>query len=125
MTEVNKISLLQQYLDGSSATELEEKLSLKPIKGIPNCNFRYEKSMWKSEDEFWNFLNYARTSKNLKGQVTTFGSALAYYFVLVKYKGIYYIQVEVEDIHGDIVTRVYNSEDYQSCLKFAMAVMER
>ena len=51
------------------------------------------------------------------------GSILAYYIVLVEYRGIYYIQVDVEDSHGDIVARVYSSDNYQACLKFALAIV--
>lgn len=122
MTEVTEMSVLRQYLSGSFATDLEEKLNLKPTKGIPNCNFRYEKGMWDSEDDYWNFLNYARKANTLAGQVIAGGSILAYYIVLVEFRGIYYIQVEVEDSHGDIVARVYSSDNYQACLKFALAV---
>lgn len=123
MTELNEMGVLRQYLSGSFATELEEKLNLKPTKGIPNCNFRYEKDMWDSEDDYWDFLNYARTANTLAGQVVASGNPLAYYIVLVEYKGIYYIQVEVEDLHGDIVARVYASDNYQACLKFALAIV--
>ena len=123
MTELTEMSVLRQYLSGSFVTELEEKLNLKPTKGIPNCNFRYEKDMWESEDEYWSFLNYARKANTLAGQVVTGGIALAYYIVLVEFRGIYYIQVEVEDSHGDIVARVYASDNYQACLKFALAVV--
>ena len=123
MTELTEMSVLRQYLSGSFATELEEKLNLKPTKGIPNCNFRYEKDMWESEDEYWSFLNYARKANTLAGQVVSGGIPLAYYIVLVEFRGIYYIQVEVEDSHGDIVARVYASDNYQACLKFALAVV--
>ena len=125
MTELNEMSVLQQYLVGSFATELEEKLNLKPTKGIPNCNFRYEKDMWESEDEFWEFLNYAKTAKTLSGVVTGNSNYLACYIVLLEYEGIYYAQVEVEDIHGDIVARLYSSNNYQACLQFAIAVSNR
>ena len=118
-------SVLQQYLSGSLATELEEQLNLKPTKGVPNCNFRYEKDMWESEDEYWSFLNYSRKANTLAGQVVTGGIPLAYYIVLVEYRGIYYIQVEVEDSHGDIVARVYASDNYQACLKFALAITSK
>ena len=123
MTELNEKSVLRQYLSGSFATDLEEKLNLKPTKGIPNCNFRYNGDTWESEDEYWNFLNYARTANTLAGKINAFGNPLAYYIVLVEYKGIYYIQVEVEDSYGDIVARVYASDNYQACLKFALAVV--
>ena len=123
MTELTEMSVLRQYLSGSFATELEEKLNLKPTKGIPNCNFRCEKDMWESEDEYWSFLNYARKANTLAGQVVSGGIPLAYYIVLVEFRGIYYIQVEVEDSHGDIVARVYASDNYQACLKFALAVV--
>ena len=33
MTELNEKSVLRQYLSGSFATDLEEKLNLKPTKG--------------------------------------------------------------------------------------------
>ena len=123
MTELNEKSVLRQYLSGSFATELEEKLNLKPTKGIPNCNFRYNADTWESKEDYWDFLNYARTANTLVGQVVVGGNPLAYYIVLVEYKGIYYIQVEVEDLHGDIVARVYASDNYQACLKFALAVV--
>ena len=125
MTELNEKSVLRQYLSGSFATELEEKLNLKPTKGVPNCNFRYEKDMWESEDEYWSFLNYSRKANTLAGQVVTGGIPLAYYIVLVEFKGIYYIQVEVEDFHGDIVARVYASDNYQACLKFALEITSK
>lgn len=125
MNEMTENSVLQQYLSGSLATELEEQLNLKPTKGVPNCNFRYEKDMWESEDEYWSFLNYSRKANTLAGQVVTGGIPLAYYIVLVEYRGIYYIQVEVEDSHGDIVARVYASDNYQACLKFALAITSK
>lgn len=112
--------MLKPFLQDYFTKNLEEKLNLKETKGIPNCNFRYEKDMWGSEDDFWNFLNYARTSTNLASELSNVGNALAYYIVLVEYKGIYYIQVEVEDIHGDIVARVYASDIYKECLEFAL-----
>lgn len=120
MTKINELSVLQQYLTGNFKTELEQKLNLKPTKGIPNCNFRYEKDMWDSENAFWDFLSYARTAPTLSGQVNTFGNPLDYYIVLVELEGIYYIQVEIEDSHGDIVARVYSSDKYKKCLEFAL-----
>lgn len=123
MTELAEMSVLQQYLSGSFATAMEEKLNLKPTKGIPNCNFKYVESTWESEDDYWSFLNYARRANTLAGMVSLGGSILAYYIVLVEYRGIYYIQVEVEDYHGDIVARVYSSDNYQACLKFALAIV--
>lgn len=125
MTELTEMSVLRQYLSGSFATEMEEKLNLKPTKGIPNCNFRYDRDTWESEDEYWDFLNYARKANTLAGKVIVGGDILSYYIVLVEYKGIYYIQVEVEDSHGDIVARVYASDNYQACLKFALAIVEK
>lgn len=123
MTELTEMSVLRQYLSGSFATDLEEKLNLKPTKGIPNCNFRYDKDTWESEDDYWSFLNYARRANTLAGEVVAGGGmVLSYYIVLVEFRGIYYIQVEVEDSHGDIVARVYSSDNYQACLKFALAV---
>lgn len=123
MTELTEMSVLQQYLSGSFATEMEEKLSLKPTKGIPNCNFRYDRDTWESEDDYWSFLNYARRANTLAGQVVAGGgTVLSYYIVLVEFRGIYYIQVEVEDSNGDIVARVYSSDNYQDCLKFALAI---
>lgn len=124
MTKINEFSVLQQYLTGNFKTELEEKLNLKPTKGIPNCNFRYERDMWDSETAFWDFLNYARTAPTISGQVNTFGNPFAYYVVVVELDGIYYIQVEVEDSHGDIVSRVYSSDNYKSCLEFALNLMK-
>ena len=76
--------------------------------------------MWDSETAFWDFLNYARTAPTISGQVDTFGNPLAYYIVVVELDSIYYIQVEVEDSHGDIVASVYSSDNYKSCLEFAL-----
>lgn len=124
MTELTEMSVLRQYLSGSFAAEMEEKLNLKPTKGIPNCNFRYDRDTWESEDDYWDFLNYARKANTLAGEVVAGGSmVLSYYIVLVEFGGIYYIQVEVEDSHGDIVARVYASDNYQACLKFALAIV--
>lgn len=120
MNRDNRLKVLKPFLQDYFTKNLEEKLNLKVTKGIPNCNFRYEKDMWGSEDDFWNFLNYARTSTNLASELSNVGNALAYYIVLVEYKGIYYVQVEVEDIHGDIVARVYASDIYKECLEFAL-----
>ena len=120
MNKDNRLKVLKPFLQDYFTKDLEEKLDLKETKGIPNCNFRYDSSMWKSEDDFWNFLNYARTSTNLASELSNVGNALANYIVLVEYKGIYYIQVEVEDIHGDIVARVYASDIYKECLEFAL-----
>ena len=120
MTKINELSVLQQYLTGNFKTELEEKLNLKLTKGIPNCNFRYEKDMWDSESAFWDFLNCTRSAPTLSGQVNQFENPLAYYIVLAEHEGIYYIQVEIEDSHGDIVARVYCSDSYQACLEFAL-----
>ena len=120
MNKVDRLKVLKPFLQDYFTKDLEKKLSLEKTKGIPNCNFRYEKDMWGSEDDFWNFLNYARTSTNLTSALSNVGNALSYYIVLVEYKGIYYIQVEVEDIHGDILTRVYASDIYKECLEFAL-----
>ena len=125
MTELNEKSVLRQYLSGSFVTYLEEKLNLKPTKGIPNCNFRYDRDTWESEDNYWDFLNYARKANTLAGEVIVGGDILSYYIVLVEFRGIYYIQVEVEDFHGDIVSRVYASDNYQACLKFALAITSK
>lgn len=81
--------------------------------------------MWESEDEFWKFLNYAKTAKTISGVVTGNSNYLACYIVLIEYEGIYYVQVEVEDIHGDIVARLYSSDNYQACLQFVIAVSNR
>ena len=52
MNKDNRLKVLKPFLQDYFTKDLEEKLNLEETKGIPNCNFRYDSSMWKSEDDF-------------------------------------------------------------------------
>ena len=123
MTEENKVSSLQQHLEGGSATATEKALNLKATVGFPYSEYEYFSSDWNSRSEYDKFVEYGKAANSISGRVFDSEKESAYYTTIILYNGKYYVQVEVEgDFGGGTLYFTKVAEDYLSALMYAYKV---
>jgi hypothetical protein len=115
-------SMLHQFLIGEYSTELEKYLNLRTSKGLPLGNFRYDKSMWDSWDDYLEFLCSVQDLPTLSGEVQKEDNK--YCILIAHYKGRYLHQVEVEDILGRVRPEVNSSSEYGDALIWIKLVLD-
>ena len=123
MTEENKVSSLQQHLEGGSATATEKALNLKATVGFPYSEYEYCSSDWNSRSEYDKFVEYGKAANSISGRVFDSEKESSYYTTVIPYKGKYYVQVELEgDFGGGTLYFTKVAEDYLSALRYAYKV---
>lgn len=107
-------SMLHQFLIGEYSTELEKYLNLRTFQGLPLGNFRYDKSMWDSWNDYLEFLNSVKDLPTLSGEVQK--EDTKYYILIAHYRDRYLHQVEIKDVLGRVRPEVNSSSNYSDAL---------
>lgn len=120
----NKVSSLQQHLEGGSVTVIEEALNLKTTIGFPYSNYKYYDYDWESESDYDKFVEFGSTAFSISGRFYNRAEETSYETTIILYKGSYYVQVEKEwEYGGGTVFSNKSFQDYLSALKYAYGVV--
>ena len=124
MTGENNVSSLQQHLKQGDICVWETKLNLKATVIFPYSDYEYYSHDWDSESDYYNFINYGKTTSSISGRYYNSHTETPYETTIILYNGRYYVQVEiVSDYGGGSGYRCDSFPDYLSALKYAYGVV--